>query len=138
MNDSGIDPLSEAARLLADAREHLLQGVSQAAGARDWTTAKRLPELAERADELRAEVQALAGERIPVAPPAEPTQPARHAEVKRAHPPFPQFEVRGEMLVKRGLQRSGRDIYEHAVPRDRFEHILDRLAEMAAGSGKGR
>src|SRR5437762_8824872 len=127
--------LTDAVVLLTRARDRLL-GESQAAGGHgNWTNAKILIELAERADRLREELSALTmsdegwqndePERGPVGAKADAT------DQRRAKDHYPKYFVRGDNLVKRGLQRNARDVYEHAVPRDWYEKILDRLVQMS-------
>jgi hypothetical protein len=163
-----VDPLArlaETAPGLQKVRDALLAGSQQAGGQGDWALARKLIDLAERADALRQETMALAGgagkaEAAPETPgeAARRPMPQRcpgcgYAEVsprartcaKCGHDfggekrgGFPRFSVRGGMLVKKGLQRDGRSVYEHAVPQDKFDQILARLAALAAGRDEHR
>jgi hypothetical protein len=152
--------LTEAVQGLEKARDVLLASSQQAGGQRDWALARKLMDLAERADALREEAKAVAGgggkseaapevpreaagsplhKRCPRCGYAEVWQRARTCEKcgydyraeKRGG--FPKFGVRGGMLVKKGLQRDGRSVYEHAVPQDKFEKLVARLGTLAAG-----
>ncbi len=122
--------MSDATRLQEQVRNLLLQHSQQAGSSGNWALFRRLGELAERADALRADIQgAQAGAETPLPPREEPrTAPA----ASKGTTDYPRFGVRGGQLVKQGLQRNGRDTYEHAVPRDKCERILADLAPLAA------
>jgi hypothetical protein len=121
----------DAGRGLEKTRDLLLAASQRAGGRGDWGLARRLVDLAERADTLRREIQELAGTRppepAPQAPREEPTPRAKK------HGSYPKFSIRGGVLVKAGLGRDKRTIYEHTVPRDKYDQILARLAAMAGG-----
>jgi hypothetical protein len=99
-------------------------------------------EFAERADALRREAHALAESDEPPEPVAKeeprPARPEWAAPVPHESGDFPRYFVRGGALVKQGLQRNGRDVYEHAVPRDQFERLLDYFRERASRQSGGR
>ncbi len=134
-------PLTEAVAFLTRARD-LLLGQSQSAGGQgNWATAKSLIDLAERADRLREEIPALRMSREGHRPKEESEQESTAAEdgatdQTTAQNGYPKYFVRGNNLVKRGLQRSGQDVYEHAVPQDWYEQIFDRLVQMTKAPGK--
>ena len=152
--------LTEAAQGLEKARDALLAGSQQAGSQRDWGLARRLVELAERADSLREEIKSLTGTSTPQAtqePPGE-SEPLRKrcpqcgaqdnwhrartclkcgydfGARKRAG--FPRFVVRNGLLVKVALQRDRRNVYEHTVPQDKFDKILARLVAMASAQSE--
>src|SRR3989337_1589160 len=43
---------------------------------------------------------------------------------------YPKYGLRGEFFVKTGLGRDRKTEYEHVVPKEQFERIIIRLAEM--------
>lgn len=130
------DRRDEAARALEKVRDLLLAGSQEAGIQRDWPLARRLVELAERTDQLHKEVCDVVTGIFPIS--TAHHESAAVPEEKLPLPPsptgdtYPRFWVRGGMLVKQGLQRSGKDVYEHAVPRDQFDQILGRLQEIAS------
>ncbi len=132
--------LNEALRRLEQARDFLVRSSQEASGGREWARARRLVDLAEYTDRLRAEVEALrsdgdasdASEALSEGMPPRGERLAVPAGSGKARPAgYPRFWVRDDVLVKQGLQRDGRNVYEHAVPRERFENILERLAKLA-------
>jgi hypothetical protein len=133
----------EVSRLLTQARDLLLTESQHAASHGDWGTAKTLMELAERADRLREEVSGPAGLGGPT-PKQEGTQPASISGELSASPQlplrqgYPKYLVRDDSLIKRGLQRDRRAVYEHAVPQERYEQILDRLGQLASAFAHGK
>jgi hypothetical protein len=63
---------------------------------------------------------------IPVAP------RKNHTFSLKNHEDFPKFWVRGNALVKQGLQRNKQDVYEHTVPKEKFDEIVRHLQTMAS------
>ena len=45
---------------------------------------------------------------------------------------YPQYHLRGEVIVKRGLARDRRSEYEHIVPKDDFERVVSSLMGVAS------
>jgi hypothetical protein len=131
------DSFPEVISTLIRARDLLLHESQQAGTQGDWVSAKTLIELAERADQLRKEIPEQATGEAP-AWKKETPKPARAIEDddlgRRSSPPesYPKYLIRDGALVKRGLQRGGEDVYEHAVPRDRYDQILRQLTKMAS------
>jgi hypothetical protein len=100
--------------------------------------------LAERVDQLRGDVAAPEGEKLLASPEAGfgPATAIDLGGVLIRRPParssYPRFWVRDDVLVKQGLQRGGVETYEHAVPRERYEQILERLTDLADDAGRAR
>jgi hypothetical protein len=151
----GEQDLAEAGVALATARD-LLLGASQKAGGRhDWAQVRKLVDLAERAGTLLGEVQALEEGSEGPEPATPPTRMCAGCRrmldsqtsvcpyceydlVANKRPDYPRFFRRGGCLVREGLKRDGRDVYDHSVPRDVFNQILERLKGIAAArAGRG-
>jgi hypothetical protein len=137
------DTLSEVVVILTRARNYLLSDSQQAAGEGNWAKAKALMELAERTDRLRIEVSGITGGEIraPARDDAEPPPPEDGEEGDLPQSPptrggYPKYRIRDNALIKQGLQRGGENVYEHAVPRERFDEILDQLANLADAAGR--
>jgi len=132
----------QALGALEKARDIFLAQSQQAGSEGGWALARRLMDLAERADALRREAAALAesGEGLEsvVEEMQRPARPELPASVPPEAADFPRYFVRSGTLVKQGLQRNGRDVYEHAVPRDQFERVLDYFRERASRLAGGR
>lgn len=133
--------LSEAVTSLAKIRNQLRSASQHAASGGDWGKAKLMMDLAERADGLREELSVHVTENPqPMATEATelPGEVDIAQESAKAEPPargkYPRYWVGGGALTKQGLQRDGRDTYEHAVPRERFDEIAGHLADMAAAA----
>jgi hypothetical protein len=131
--------LPEVVSLLTRALDQLLGESQQAASEGNWKRAKVLMELAERTDRLREEVTANAGEGQTMTrladveqETANDTEPDRLVPQTPKRSVYPKYRVRDDILIKQGLQRSGREVYEHSVTRERFDEIVARLANMAA------
>jgi hypothetical protein len=131
------DPLAESTKSFARVRD-LLLGASQDAGSQaNWARARKLLELAERVDRLRAELETMAKDTTAEEEPAQPQlsaslEDSKPSQERVSQAGYPKYLVRDGVLVKRGLQRSGVDVYEHAVPQDHYERILAQLGNMAA------
>jgi hypothetical protein len=135
--------LDDVRTMLAQARDVLLVESQRAGSDGDWEHGRRLFELARGADELAKGVsQAAAGL---VAADAADDDPSRSVTLP---PPgaggrpasaegYPKFTTNDEYLVKEGLQRGGDDIYQHAVPRARYEEIL-KAVEATANAATSR
>jgi hypothetical protein len=126
--------LSEPARGLQKIRDQLLAASQKAGSQGDFTLAPKVMELAAKAHALSEEIEAIVrGNRMVESPsdkqkmPVEPDADQGDESDSR----FPQFRVRRGMLIKRGLQRDGRGVYEHSVPQDQFQGIITRLADIA-------
>lgn len=135
------DHLTDALGQLTRARDQLIAASQIAAGAGSWEAALSLMKLAERADQLRADVPASGDGGRSKGDRAAAHGANGHAEAPRLsdRESYPKFVVREDSLVKRGLQRDRRRVYEHSVPRERYEATVEHLAGMAArGQGKHR
>jgi hypothetical protein len=134
-------PSTAALHELESVRVCLVRDSHQAGNQRDYGRARKLMDLAERIDGLRAEIKSVYTDESQTAQ-RDGTSPAGGGRQPTAKRPdqgdYPRFRRRGDSVVKQALQRNGRDIYEHAVPRDQFQQILDRLTAMAAGQAAGR
>jgi hypothetical protein len=134
--------LSEVIVILKQARDLLLRESQQAGSLGDWPTAKTLMELAERADRLREEVPISRTEGEPRK--KDGPNPIFGDDGDRATPQssreesYPKYLVRDDILIKQGLQRTGRDVYEHAVPREQYDQIIDSLKEIALTTSHGK
>lgn len=128
--------LAEIAVSLATARDGLLAAIADAAGEEDWSAPVRLVELAQHTDTVRKGVLALTGGRALGS--ARAANGSGNAQGKLAtktprSATYPRFLVRDGLLVKQGLQRNGRDVYEHGVPRKQLDQILESVGGMAQG-----
>jgi hypothetical protein len=133
----------QAVLALTEARDLLLSQSQEAASQGCWAHARKLMELAERADRLREEVQGLttAGlaeteqeNRLLQATPEDELSP-RGIPAREG---YPKYVVRDGALVKLGLQRDGHNVYEHAVPQEHFDQLVRQLTDMAATRTHGK
>ncbi len=137
--------LAEVVADLQQARDGLLAESQQSASQGDWLRAKNLLGLAERADRLRDDVTVLVSGTV-LNSETNADEAARPPEFKPQPGPvttegpdgYPRYWVRDDALIKQGRQRDGVNVYEHAVPLERYNEILDRLAEKASAPNKGR
>jgi hypothetical protein len=136
-------PLAESTRSLQRVRDLLLAASQDAGGEGNWASARKLLELAERVDRLREELESLPTD-VSARGKLEDAEPLTGPEDSPPLPPkasragYPKYLVRDGLLIKRGLQRSGLDVYEHAVPQDHYERIVALLETMAAAWTHGR
>ncbi len=136
-------PWPEIVACLERVCDFMLNESRRAASHGDWERARVLMDLAERADLLRKDIAVPQG-LAPATPPAgaAPGSPAKGspaADPLLAEDVYPKFFTRDDALVKRGLKRDGTgEVYEHAVPREQYDQILDRLSRMAATFAHGK
>jgi hypothetical protein len=121
--------LSEAIRVLTEARDHLLQGSQQAGSRHEWVRAHQLMDLAQQAGALR-DAAALLEKRAPAEEITRTAWPVPSQAAPKGTG-YPKFFKRDGALVKQGLKRDGQDSYEHSVPREVFDNLMDRLKAMA-------
>jgi hypothetical protein len=139
------DTLSEVVVILMQARKYLLTSSHKSADEGNWARAKVLMELAERADRLRNDVSGVSGGELLPEQRAddEPTasdeiEESNHPQITTTRAEYPKYRVSDNALIKQGLQRGGEKVYEHAVPKDRFEAIINHLADMADAVGRAK
>jgi hypothetical protein len=139
----GDQTLTDAVHSLEEARDLLLQSSQHAGSQHDWTRARQLFDLAEQIGKLRDLVEGVDGGSQPPslfeqAERALQTQGEASPSPRRSGRPsdYPKFAVRGAVLVKTGLQRNGRDVYEHSIPKEQFDKFLSHLKSMAASRTK--
>lgn len=131
----------EIVACLTRACDFMLNESREAASHGDWERARVLMDLAERADRLRKD--------LPVSQELAPAPRAGAAPSPAAKEPpsadrfagddYPKFFARDDALVKQGRKRDGSgEVYEHAVPREHYDHILDRLSRLAASFAHGK
>jgi hypothetical protein len=138
------DSLADIVRNLRSARDQLLSESQQAAGQGNWARAKTFMELAERTDQLHQAILAQKFDRAQESENAlEPLHAPENGEEEAAQPlasrnRYPRYLVREDVLVKQGLKRDGHDVYEHAVPHERYDDIIERLGSMASSVPQGR
>jgi hypothetical protein len=136
--------LGEASSALSLARDRLLTASQQAGSDGDWENGRRLFELARRADELaRAVLLQPNCDKVSECV-VESPKPLLALDTRRTHgrpesgDDYPRYLTKDDYLIKRGLQRGGADVYEHAVPRAKFDEILGALTQLATGPATGR
>ena len=131
--------ITDAIRALEEARDLLLRSSQRAGSSHDWPAARKLIDLAEQAGKLLDAVADLQGTDSPPMSVPQTVREARQGIEAPLKPrragqrgEYPRFNVRGGVLVKTGLQRDGRGVYEHTVPREQFDRFLGQLKSMAA------
>jgi hypothetical protein len=138
------DSLAEAVEFLERARDCLVRQSQQIAAEGDWTSVKRLIDLAERTDGLHQEIRAMTASghtektrrAFTLLATPEESQTLLEPWSPRKAEEYPKYRVRDGVLVKQGLQRDGKHVYEHAVPHERFTEIVSAVAAKATRGGK--
>src|SRR5436309_2186072 len=128
-------------RLFHELRDQLLAASHQLAKSdtHDWPQAERLFAASKRVDELCRNVLTPVNdnltEQVSVAHAdingAETRHSADRKSRKKSKKDYPQYAVRSGALIKFGLSRNRRDVYEHTVPRGEFDTVIQRLGELA-------
>ena len=136
------DPMPSVVRDLMQVSKQLITESEKAASKEEWAKAKALMALAERAGLLRAEVVL---HLFPTTSPLDSGNPesVHSMEIEGdlpVQPPsggrYPKYRVRANALVKQGRKRDGGKVYEHAVPKERYDAILHQLQIKASSHGK--
>ena len=127
-----MSELNEADKSLGRVRDLLLAASQQAANRGEWDKAKDMMAWAERSDQLRAEI-AGGGHATHTdegrEKELEPVAAGDGTESEDAR--YPRYFLRDGSLVKQGQQRASGGVYEHMVPRDRYDQILEPLIATA-------
>jgi hypothetical protein len=128
-------------RRFAELRDELLAASQEFAKSEnhDWGHAERMFAASKKVDELcRSVLTAVtedATDQLSVSPAAENGADTVHSadrtSRKKSKKDYPQYTVRSGALIKIGLSRNRRDIYEHTVPRAEFNAVIQRLGELA-------
>jgi hypothetical protein len=127
-------------RRCAELRDELLAASQEFAKSQnhDWDRAERLFTASKKVDELCRSVLVpstdYAIDQVPVSrePDGDGTvNQADRPSRKKSKKDYPQYTVRSGALIKVGLSRNRRDVYEHMVPRAEFDAVIQRLGELA-------
>lgn len=155
MHNSATNRVSLSEKLLRSGRlfeelRDLLFGCSHElakAGGANWQKAEALFNLAKGADALRENLAGLigaeqkAGQEAKILPRDTGAVPGPRSEgsnpgaaqatksARKKKTDYPKYSVRGDLLVKTGLNRDARGEYEHIVPKKEFDAIVAILTE---------
>jgi hypothetical protein len=104
----------------------------------DWAKAERFFAASKKVDELWRSVltptTGSATEQVNVSRAdvnGAETTPVDDKSKKKSKKDYPKYSVRSGALIKTGLTRNRRDVYEHTVPRGEFDSVIQRLGELA-------
>jgi hypothetical protein len=133
--------LDKIERRFAELRDELLAASHEFAKSEhhDWEQAERLFVASKKVDELCRSVLTRISE--------QPTEGSEASQSgvngagmrpssgpksrKKSKKDYPQYKVRSDALIKIGLSRNRRDVYEHTVPRGEFDAVVQRLGELS-------
>jgi hypothetical protein len=126
-------------RRFAELRDELLVASQEFAKSQnhDWGQAERLFAASKKVDELCLSVLTPAidhaTEEVWVSPVnrADTAHSADRKSRKKSKKDYPQYTVRSDALIKLGLSRNRRHVYEHTVPRAEFNAVIQRLGQLA-------
>jgi hypothetical protein len=128
-------------RRFAELRDELLAASQEFAKSEnhDWGQAERLFAASKKVDELCCSVVTPvtdhATDQLSVPPAAvngvDTVHSADRKSRKKSKKDYPQYTVRSDALIKLGLSRNRRDVYEHTVPRAEFNAVIQRLGQLA-------
>jgi len=126
-------------RHFAELRDELLAASQEFAKSEnhDWRQAERLFAASKKVDELCRSVLTPATDdatdqvRVLAVNGADTAHSADRKSRKKSKKDYPQYTVRSGALIKLGLSRNRRDVYEHTVPRAEFNAVIQRLGELA-------
>ena len=128
-------------RRFAELRDELLAASQEFAKSEshNWGQAERMFAASKKVDELCRSVLTPATEhatdQASVSPAAvdgaDTVHSADRTSRKKSKKDYPQYTVRSGALIKIGLSRNRRDVYEHTVPRGEFDGVVQRLGELA-------
>jgi hypothetical protein len=132
--------LGKVERCFTELRDELLAASHEFAKSEnhDWAKAERFFAASKKVDELCRSVltptTASVTEQVNVSRPdvngAETTR-ADGKSKKKSKKDYPKYSVRSGALIKTGLTRNRRDVYEHTVPHGEFDSVIQRLGELA-------
>lgn len=132
--------LGKVERRFTELRDELLAASHEFAKSEnhDWAKAERFFAASKKVDELyRSVLTPIAGsatEQVNVSRAdvngAQTTLPDGKSK-KKSKKDYPKYSVRSDALIKTGLTRNRRDVYEHTVPRGEFDSVIQRLGELA-------
>lgn len=137
-----LSAVQELFRQLSDLLFSFSQQLARTGGP-NWDRAEALFRLAKGADLLRDNVLGVLSQREPretqllFSTPDATTKASTRNQGSTAKPArkkrdnYPKYCVRGDLLVKTGLSRDGRNEYEHLVPKKEFDEISSILTEFA-------
>jgi hypothetical protein len=132
--------LGKVERCFTELRDELLAASHEFAKSEnhDWAKAERFFAASKKVDELsRSVLTPIAGsstEHVNISRAdvngAEATAAVGKSK-KKSKKDYPKYSVRSGALIKKGLTRNRRDVYEHTVPRGEFDSVIQRLGELA-------
>ena len=137
-----LSAVQELFRQLSDLLFSFSQQLARSGGP-NWDRAEALFRLAKGADLLRDNVLGVLSQRetrethLLYSPTDATTKTPTKNQVSSARPArkkkdnYPKYCVRGDLLVKTGLSRDGRNEYEHLVPKKEFDEISSILTQLA-------
>jgi hypothetical protein len=136
-----LSAVQELFRQLSDLLFSFSQQLARTGGP-NWDRAEALFRLAKGADLLRDNVLGVLSQResretqLLFTTPDTSSKPATRNQGLGAKPArkkrdYPKYCVRGDLLVKTGLSRDGRNEYEHLVPKKEFDEISSILTQFA-------
>jgi hypothetical protein len=132
--------LGKVQRCFTELRDELLAASHEFAKSEnhDWAKAERFFAASKKVDELwRSVLTPTTGgatEQVNVSRAdinGAETTPADGKSKKKSRKDYPKYSVRSDALIKTGLTRNRRDVYEHTVPRGEFDSVIQRLGELA-------
>lgn len=139
MEDIERNILSKLERQFGELRDELLAASQEFARSEnhDWNEAERLFNASKRVDELCRSALAPSAQhpidKVTLSRESNGDGSADQADRrprKKSKKDYPQYTVRSGALVKIGLSRNRRDVYEHTVPRTEFDAVIERLGQL--------